>query len=235
MKRWVLIFCHDKIDWDNLRTEWQKEGMSVHIVSDFTEIIKNLSGKFDYLLIIIFIDNNDYLSILEVIRNLTKAPILIVSHQYDSAEKIAAIEAGADEYMKWSEDHHKEVVSSGRALIRRYTELNQADQQLPNILSRGALIMSVDYRKVFIHEQEVVLPRKEFDLLYFLASNSGRVFTNEQLYSEVWGEDYLRDADSGLHSCLNRIRRKLEEVPNVSCHIENLRGVGYRFVQDNTE
>ncbi len=164
---------------------------------------------------------------------MTKAPILILRKLYDSEEKAAAIEAGADEYIEWSDNYLTEAVASGRALIRRYTELGQAQVHSPNILLRGPLCMNVDYRRVFVDVQEILLPRREFDLLYFLASSPGRVFTNEQLYSEVWGQDYLRDADSGLHSCLNRIRRKLEEVPGISCHIENLRGVGYRFMQDS--
>ena len=92
----------------------------------------------------------------------------------------------------------------------------------------------MDYHKVFINLQEIEFPRYEFNLLCLLASNPGRVFTNEQLYCDVWGDDYLRDADNGLHSCLNRIRRKLEEAGCTFCRIENIRGVGYRFVQDDT-
>ena len=112
--------------------------------------------------------------------------------------------------------------------------MNQVDQKPFIIISKGTLLINVDYHKVFINSQEMEFPRYEFNLLCLLASSPERVFTNEQLYREVWGDDYLRDADNGLHSCLNRIRRKLEEADCTSCRIENVRGVGYRFIQDDT-
>ena len=232
MERWILVLCHERPQLADLRGEWQKKGISVRIVSDVGEAAGELSGNTDYLLVIIFSDGQEYLLSLKIIRGLTKAPVLVVNRQYDSTEKTAAIKAGADEYIKWSDSYLEETVASGLALIRRYTELNQVKQQPSSIISRGDLFINVDYHEVIINLQEMEFPRYEFSLLCLLASSPGRVFTNEQLYREVWGEDYLRDADSGLHSCLNRIRRKLEDAGCTSCRIENIRGVGYRFIQD---
>ncbi len=118
----------------------------------------------------------------------------------------------------------EETVASGLALIRRCTELNQAKQQPSSIISRGDLLINVDYHKVFINAQVMEFPWYEFNLLCLLASSPGRVFTNEQLYRDVWGEDYLRDADNGLHSCLNRIRRKISENFRNSYYFPSVRG-----------
>ena len=232
MERWILVLCHERPQLADLRGEWQKKGISVRIVSDVGEAAGELSGNTDYLLVIIFSDGQEYLLSLKIIRGLTKAPVLVVNRQYDSTEKTAAIKAGADEYIKWSDSYLEETVASGLALIRRYTELNQVKRPPSSIISRGDLFINVDYHEVIINLQEMEFPRYEFNLLCLLASSPGRVFTNEQLYREVWGEDYLRDADNGLHSCLNRIRRKLEDAGCTSCRIENIRGVGYRFIQD---
>ena len=229
MERWILVLCHERPQLADLRGEWQKKGISVRIVSDVGEAAGELSGNTDYLLVIIFSDGQEYLLSLKIIRGLTKAPVLVVNRQYDSTEKTAAIKAGADEYIKWSDSYLEETVASGLALIRRYTELNQVKRPPSSIISRGDLFINVDYHEVIINLQEMEFPRYEFSLLCLLASSPGRVFTNEQLYREVWGEDYLRDADNGLHSCLNRIRRKLEDAGCTSCRI---RGVGYRFIQD---
>lgn len=152
-------------------------------------MMSSLLKDTNYLLVIVFLENKEHLSLIEIIRGLTKVPLLILSQEYDSIEKKTAIKTGADEYIALSENYLEELLASGRALIRRYTELNQTKMQSPNILLRGALIMSADYRRVFVNDQELLLPRREFDLLYFLASNPRRVFTKEQLYSEVWGED----------------------------------------------
>ena len=233
MERWILVLCHERPQLADLQGEWQKKGISVCIVSDVGEAAGELSGNTDYLLVIIFSDGQEYLLSLKIIRGLTKAPVLVVNRQYDSTEKTAAIKAGADEYIKWSDSYLEETVASGLALIRRYTELNQVKRPPSSIISRGDLFINVDYHEVIINLQEMEFPRYEFSLLCLLASSPGRVFTNEQLYREVWGEDYLRDADNGLHSCLNRIRRKLEDAGCTFCRIENIRGVGYRFIQDD--
>ena len=232
MERWILVLCHERPQLADLRGDGQKKGISVRIVSDVGEAAGELSGNTDYLLVIIFSDGQEYLLSLKIIRGLTKAPVLVVNRQYDSTEKTAAIKAGADEYIKWSDSYLEETVASGLALIRRYTELNQVKRPPSSIISRGDLFINVDYHEVIINSQEMEFPRYEFNLLCLLASSPGRVFTNEQLYRDVWGEDYLRDADNGLHSCLNRIRRKLEDAGCTSCRIENIRGVGYRFIQD---
>lgn len=234
MKRWILILCHDPPKLADFHGVWQKEGISAHTVSDVGEVAGKLSRNTEYLLVIIFSDGQEYLSSLKIIRGLTKAPVLVVDRQYDSTEKTAAVKAGADEYIKWSDSYLEEITASGLALIRRHTELNQRGQQPSSVISRGTLFINVDYHKVFINSQEMEFPRYEFNLLCLLASSPGRVYTNEQLYRDVWGDEYLHDADNGLHSCLNRIRRKLEEAGCTSCRIENVRGVGYRFVQDDT-
>ncbi|WP_276852450.1 winged helix-turn-helix domain-containing protein [Enterocloster lavalensis] len=90
----------------------------------------------------------------------------------------------------------------------------------------------MDFRKVFVNAQEIQLPRREFDLFYLLAANPGRVFTQEQLYQQIWGYDYV-PTENSLHPCLRRIRRKLEAV-KVPCSIQNMRGVGYCFLREDT-
>ena len=85
-----------------------------------------------------------------------------------------------------------------------------------------------EYRQVFVNSREVIFPGKEFDLLHTLVSSPERVFTYEQLFYLVWREegDF---AESSMHSCIKRIRRRLESVPDLAAGIENVRGVGYRY------
>lgn len=208
MEKWVLAIDYDKEKFNAAQRECLKYGVFIRVAANFTEAISELSKGNDYLLIAIFSDVAICLTNLKLIRSLTKAPILVLKHQYDGAEKVAAIEMGADEYIQWP-DTIPEGVASCRALIRRYTELNRQEQRQLNILARGSIFISVDYHKVFINAQEVELPRREFDLFYLLASNPGRVFTQEQLYEQIWNGEYV-PTENSLHSCLRRIRRKLE-------------------------
>ena len=211
MERWVLAVGYDKKQFNGTQREWLQYGVFIRMEADISEAIRELSGNSDYLLVAIFSDNTDYLALLKIMRELTQVPVLILKHQYDGAEKVAAIEAGADEYIQWP-DTIQESVASGRALIRRYTELNQSEGKPLNILARGGMFISIDYHKVFIDTQEVQFPRREFDLFYLLASAPERVFTHEQLCREVWGDEYV-PSNGSLHSCVKRIRRKLEAIP----------------------
>jgi DNA-binding response OmpR family regulator len=231
MEKWVLAVGYNKKKFSDLQQECLKYSVFVRIVSDMTDAISELSKEHNYLLVAMLSDKIDDLSTLHIMRGLTKAPILIMKHQYDGEEKITAIDAGADEYIQWP-DTIQEGIASARALIRRYTELNRQDDGRLTILSRGSIFISVDYRKVFVNAQEIQLPRREFDLFYLLAVNPGRVFTQEQLYQQIWGYDYV-PTENSLHSCLRRIRRKLEAV-KAPCSIQNMRGVGYCFLQEDT-
>ena len=231
MENWVLAVGYNHEQFSETQKEWLKYDVFIRMASDMLEAIEELSKDNHYLQVAIFSEDRDFLPNLKILRGLTKAPIIVMKQHYDGTEKIAAIEAGADEYIQWP-DTIQESVASGRALIRRYTELNQHSIKQLNILSQGCIFISVDYHKVFINTQEVPFPRREFDLLYLLASNPGRVFTQEQIYEQIWHGDYV-PTENSLHSCLRRIRRKLESA-QAPCSIQNVRGVGYCFLQDDT-
>lgn len=231
MEKWVLAVGYGKEKFNAAQRACLNYGVFIRMAANLTETVGELAQQNDYLLVAIFSDTSDYLPSLKLLRSLTQAPIIVMKHQYDGAEKIAAIEAGADEYIQWP-DTISEGVASCRALIRRYTELNRQKQSHLKILSRGSIFISVDYHKVFINAQEMEFPRREFDLFYLLASNPTRVFTQEQLYEQIWNGDYV-PTENSLYSCLRRIRRKLEAV-HAPCSIQNVRGVGYRFQQDDT-
>ena len=119
MERKILILCQERPQLSDLRREWQKDGIFARIVSGVGEVACELSRNTDYLLVIIFSDGQEYLTSLKLTRGLTNAPIMVLNRQYDSAEKIAAIKAGADEYIKWSDSYVEEIFASSYALIRR--------------------------------------------------------------------------------------------------------------------
>lgn len=99
MERWVLAVGYDTEQFNVTQRECLNCGAFIRMVDDISEAIQELTKSHSYMLVAIFSDTSDYLVVLKAIRGLTKAPILIMKHQYDGAEKIAAIEAGADEYL----------------------------------------------------------------------------------------------------------------------------------------
>ena len=83
-------------------------------------------------------------------------------------------------------------------------------------------------RTVTVQNRPVELTGKEFDLLLFLASNKGRMFTKKQIYTQVWAEEYAFD-DSNIMSFISKLRKKIEPNPEQPFYIQTVRGVGYRF------
>ncbi len=228
MEKWILIVGRDNKYYKRIKEECINYSVSVHIAVELGDALLEITNRNHFLLVVLFPGHFDTLNAIKLMRSLTRAPILALSNLYKGKEKIAFLEAGADEYIQWP-DTLEEGIASARALIRRYTDLNQKSRITAHAISRYGLFISLEYRKVFINTQEIRLPRKEFDLFYLLASNPERVFTHEQLYREVWGDD-IYSSRHGLNSCLRRIRKKLNEVPNAP-RIENEWGVGYCLKQ----
>lgn len=90
------------------------------------------------------------------------------------------------------------------------------------------MIIDIDNRIVCVNDKQIDLTGKEFDLLSFLASNKGRVYTKKQIYTQVWEDEYTFD-DSNIMSFISKLRKKIEPNPDNAFYIQTVRGVGYRF------
>lgn len=228
MEKILLVISSNKEKVHELQKKYFQYDVLLHAVKSTEIAIKELLKPKNYLLII-FIDNY-IIGDLRRVRKITKTPILVVRNHYNSEEKIDAIEAGADEYIEWPKTI-EESIASCHALIRRFTELNYSEQNPIDEISCGNITISLYYHTVFINGHKLDFPRREFDLLYLLVSSPRRVFTFEQLSQKIWGDDY-EPTENSLHSCIRRVRRKMESVPGNICHIKNIRGVGYCFIEN---
>lgn len=226
MERWVLAVGYSKERFNTAQRECLNYGVFIRIAANFTEGINLLAKQNDYLLIAIFADTSDFLSHLKILRGLTKAPILVMTHQYDGAEKIAAIEAGADEYIQWP-NTIQEGVASARALIRRYTIMNLESGPLTT-LAYGDIFLCIEYHKAFICGREAIFTRQEFEFLRLLLSGIGRVFTHEQICEAVWGVEYSERSSNALWCLVSKVRGKIADLGGDNKVIQTVRDVGYR-------
>lgn len=227
MRKKVLMvgFCCKKLG--EFRQRYLCNGISVHALTTMLEAIEALTREGDYILVAIFLRHSDSLSHLKTIRILTNAPIIILKEKYSGAEKIAVIEAGADEYIPWPETI-EEFVASCHALLRRFTVLNRQCDKLEKMALQGGVLIYKDYHKIFIHGTEVQFTSREYEIFSLLATYPDRIFTYDYLFEVIWGDKQIATENS-LHSCIRRIRRKLEGIPICTCSIENVRNVGYCF------
>ena len=134
---------------------------------------------------------------------------------------------GADDYLT-KPFSINELMARINSLIRRYTTLNPlTGSEAATMLLKDMVIDKVN-RMVNVRNIPIELTGKEFDLLVFLASNKGRVFTKKQIYTQVWEEEYAFD-DSNIMSFISKLRKKIEPNPEQPFYIQTVRGVGYRF------
>lgn len=156
------------------------------------------------------------------------APILLLSEQIEREqsvkEKVRAIAAGVDEYLAYPQTT-EEIIASMRALIRRTQRILDG-----NTLSiKQGFIINPGSRKIYLKGEEILFTKLEFDIIYYLASNQNRVITYKELYEAVWHGKYLCD-DMNIMAHIHRIRQKLESDPKHPEIIQNVYGIGYRFV-----
>ena len=168
----------------------------------------------------------DGFEILKKIRDTTNIPVLMLTAKSNEEDKVFGLRLGADDYLT-KPFSINELLARVNSLIRRYTTLNPFMADTDNILLKDMVIDKLS-RTVFVKDIPVSLTGKEFDLLLFLASNKGRVFTKKQIYSQVWEEEYAFD-DSNIMSFISKLRKKIEPDPDHPFYILTVRGVGYRF------
>ena len=232
MENWVLaIGCPPEI-FAGCQKEWLKYNILLRLVKTMDEAVEELS-KHEYLLLSICMDAKEYLPYLRIFRSIKPIPILISPSEYNGAEKIAAIDMGADSYIPMPETI-EECVSSGWALVRRYTELNLKKQDHVNVVANKDIFICLDYRKVFVRSVEVNLTRIEFDILQLLMSNKKRVYPYEQIFCHVWGDEYYDNSNSILWNHIRRLRQKLHIEPDMPDYIKNVHDLGYTFDPDST-
>ena len=156
------------------------------------------------------------------LRRWTEAPIILVSAVGEEAEKIAALDAGADDYVT-------KPFAIGELLARLRAVLRRAGPAGEPVLEIGRLVLDLEKRTVTMAGTPVRLTPHEFELLRLLARNEGKLLTHTTILREVWGPAYQRES-SYLHVYVSQLRRKLEPDPARPRYILTEPGVGYRLV-----
>jgi two-component system KDP operon response regulator KdpE len=163
---------------------------------------------------------------LEVCRELRTwyhAPILVLSVHGSEADKVAALDAGADDYVT-KPFLAGELLARVRALLRRASGQAAAAP----VITIGELQINLPQRRVKRGEQEIDLTRIEFDILAYLAQNADTVVTSKMILEKVWGPEYGEDTQT-LRVHISRLRRKIEPRPSIPHYLVVERGVGYRL------
>jgi len=207
----------------------QKEGYKVYTAKNGIEALAAAQKHIPHLVLLdVMMPEMDGIAACEELRKipeLDKTMIAFLTARGEDYSQVAGFEAGADDYIT-KPVRPKVLVSRVKALLKRSGESAPAPAlvQNENTVSIGNLVIDKERYHIRLNGEEMILPRKEFELLSLLVSKQGKVFTREEIYHSVWGENVVvGDRTIDVH-----IRKLREKIGND--HIKTLKGIGYKFV-----
>jgi DNA-binding response OmpR family regulator len=192
---------------------------------------KALTGECSLILLDLMLPGKSGYEICKAIREKTDIPILMVTARIEDIDKVRGLGLGADDYIE-KPFSPTELVARVKAHIARYERLTKRgspDPGAPPEINTGWLVLNAGARRARVSGREINLTNKEYELLYFLASNPEIVFSRERIYRRIWGENRYGDLKTvTVH--IKRLRKKIEGDPVNPAHIQTAWGAGYRFV-----
>ena len=180
------------------------------------------SERPDLMILDLGLPDMDGIQVTRQLREWSQIPIIVVSVREQENDKIAALDAGADDYLP-KPFGAGELMARIRGVLRRSLQ-----SETEPIFNSGNLIVNLTLRTVSVDNQPVTLTPTEYDLLKTLIRNAGKVLTHRQLLRTVWGNAYESDTHI-LQVNISNLRRKIEPDPALPTHIVTEPGVGYRL------
>ncbi|GIN63894.1 DNA-binding response regulator [Robertmurraya siralis] len=224
----ILIADDEKEIADLIAIHLKKEGFHVIKASDGLETIRIVeSQSIDLLILDIMMPKIDGYEVTKRIREKYNMPIIFLSAKTSDFDKVHGLVIGADDYMT-KPFTPIELIARVNAQLRRFMKLNQTVKDIKNDLEYGSLVISLEQRKVTLYGEIIELTPKEFDILYLLASHPKKVFSVENIFTQVWGEAYFEGRNTVMVH-IRTLRKKLEEDTRKEKWIKTVWGVGYAF------
>lgn len=209
------------------QVEWKKHLISTIRVESMQRAIELLK-KEDFILTVINADNINYLPLLKIMRETSPVPIFIITSDFTPEKQTEVYRNGADGYASFQSSAEKNV-EFALALLQRINDRKKHSQKIISFISYNGLFLFPTYRKVFWKDAEIELKRKEFDILHFLMENRGKVLSHQQIFKNVWGEEYVDNDKYVLWNQVNHLRKKLKIDKQLYKFIKTHHGVGYCF------
>ncbi len=224
----ILVVDDEKEIRDLLEINLRNEGYSVFKASCGEEALEILDREEINLIVLdIMMPGMDGLEACTRVREKYNIPILMLSAKAEDMDKIQGIMTGADDYV-CKPFNNLELTVRIRALFRRTYFLNTKMQVSDDIIRIESMVIDKRKHKVTVDGNEVALTAREFEILYILATNRGRVFSAEEIFKKVWKEKYYQSNNTVMVH-MSRIREKIEQHMEGNKIIHTVWGVGYKI------
>ena len=221
----ILVVDDEPMVREVLARYLEKEGFEVDVAEDGEQALAaHASGAPDLVLLDLMLPLVDGLEVFRRIRERAPTAVIMLTAKGEETDRVVGLELGADDYVT-KPFSPREVVARVRAVLRRSSAF-EVDPRRVVVVDQ----LEIDGPRRVVRRAGVPvrLTRKEFDLLFLLASNAGRAFTRSELLEDVW--DFAWDGDTATVTVhVRRLREKIEDDPSKPRHLVTVWGVGYRF------
>lgn len=225
-KKTILIVEDDKYIVNFMSMTLKDEGYGYYIAKSVKEAISLFyANQPDMILLDLGLPDGDGIDVVKNVRELSNAPIIVVSARQEEQEKIQALDAGADDYVT-KPFYMGELMARIRVAMRKMESM--APESTEDIYRQDYLTVDYAKRTVLIDEEEIHLTPIEYKILVLMIANRGKVLTHNYMLKEIWG--YAEGVEAGtLRVFMATLRRKIEKNPAEPRFIVTEVGVGYRF------
>ena len=183
----------------------------------------------DVLFLDLGLPDMDGIDVIRQVRSWSTMPIIVISARSDDADKIEALDAGADDYLT-KPFSVEELLARLRVTIRRLSMMNSEKSSESSLYTNGKLTIDYSAGVATLDGEELKLTSMEYKLLCLLARNTGKVLTHTYITQNVWGRNWDNDIAS-LRVFMTTLRKKIEPTPDSPKYIQTHIGIGYRMLK----
>lgn len=227
MENKILVVDDERPIVEILKINLEKNGYKVICAFDGEDaVVKAFAEEPDLILLDVMLPKADGFSVCKQIREKSSVPIIMLTAREEEVDKVLGLELGADDYMT-KPFSLRELMARVKANLRR-TQIAMKTDAGSEILNFGDLTIDTEKYEVRKKDAVISLTFREFELLKFLATKKGKIFSREQLLNKVWDYEFYGDVRT-VDVTIRRLREKIEDNPSVPSYIITKRGVGYYF------
>ena len=185
------------------------------------------SMKIDLAILDIMLPDIDGFQILKQIREKYKFPVIMLTAKTEYMDKITGLTLGADDYIP-KPFNPLELVARVKAQLRRYTQYNDGAKETSDVIDFGGLFLDKNSHECVYNEKQLTLTPIEFEILWLLCENRGKVISSEELFEKVWNEKYYKNSNNTVMVHIRHLREKMSGPTGKSDFIKTVWGVGYK-------
>ena len=221
-----ILIADDNLQITKILSDFaRKEVFEPVIAHDGEEAVHySMQEQFEIILLDVMMPKKDGFEVCREIRKVSNVPIIMITARGEDFERIMGLDIGADDYIV-KPFSGGEVMARVRAVLRR---LDRTSQNILETLSYGNLSVCLESGFVSVGGTQVILTKKELEILWLLLENKEKIFSRDHLLNSIWGYDYYGD-NRTVDSHIKRLRAKLGTIPHPGWQIKTIWGMGYKF------